>query len=347
MEKKEVQIKNAWVDFSTLEYERKLEERALYPFATLNYLTGGMELGEMSIIAGETGGGKTTFISQTVQGMIADDSVGCIYGEGTLRKQQLNTYRQMTPYSKESYQYLQYFKNGRKTNIGGYFVNQESEKKIKEVTKKKLFYYDTAYGMTVPKILEAIDFANSKGGIKYFLVDNLTQVETATENEVKELKDGMEIFRRYTIDKNVHIALIAHYRKAQDMQLIRRNLQEIMGTSATGQKGATVLNIMRMDNIDKSLKSYKNLKEIVRLNNYDLDEADGLIEILKTRHNKLGFVALKHNNASNTFYECKKIDDKKEETEKVIVQSSKKESSANRSIFETLVEIEDDGSLPF
>ena len=43
------------IDFSTIPYERKLEERALFPFRTLNFLTGGMELGEITIIAGETG----------------------------------------------------------------------------------------------------------------------------------------------------------------------------------------------------------------------------------------------------------------------------------------------------
>ena len=43
------------IDFSTIPYERKLEERALYPFGTLNFLTGGMELGEITVIGGETG----------------------------------------------------------------------------------------------------------------------------------------------------------------------------------------------------------------------------------------------------------------------------------------------------
>ena len=53
------------LDFSTIPYERKLEERCLFPFSTLNFLTGGMELGEITILAGETGcvDGKTEFFN--------------------------------------------------------------------------------------------------------------------------------------------------------------------------------------------------------------------------------------------------------------------------------------------
>lgn len=331
----------AIIDFKDIEVPRGLEDRALYPFSQLNYLTGGMELGEMSVIAGETGAGKTTFISQCVCKMIEDDKVFCVYGESTLEKQAQAAYRQMTPYNEQDYTYVRYEKRGRGTNIGQYFVGEEAEKRVLDKTARRLYYYDTRYGMTIHDIIGAIDTAHNQFFINYFLIDNIMQIETATLNEVKEMKDSIELLRRYVIENRVHCILVAHYRKSQDYTLLRRRLEEVCGTSAIGNKMATALNIIRLDNADHSGKGYKNLAAVCKANNYDLDQADSVIEVLKTRHNKLGFVALKYSRATNTYYECTKADPAKEEPEKPVLH-------VKQTRLQDLEEIdEQDADLPF
>ncbi len=316
--------KNSYItDFSDIPYERVMTERALYPFGSLNYLTGGMELGEISVIAGETGSGKTTFVSQCVGAIIREDKVMCVYGESTMIKQAQAQYRQMTPYSAENYEYVSYYKNGHKTNVGQYFVSEAAEKRIKDITRKKLFYYDPRHGMTMPQIMQAIEVSNTKGGIKYFLIDNIMQIETATENEVKEIKDSIEQLRRFVIDSNIHCILVAHYRKAQDYSQIRRRLEEICGTSAIGNKAATAMNIIRLDNVIKDGKGYRYLSELCASNGYDIQQADSVIEVLKTRHNKLGFVCLKYNRKSNTYEECEKSEGYNQEDTESLKSTSK------------------------
>ena len=307
------------VDFSTIPYERKLEERALYPFRTLNFLTGGMELGEISIIAGETGSGKTTLASMCVNEIIKHDKCFCIFGESTLEKQAHAQYRQMTPNDDSNYSFVNYYKNGEKTNVGKFYVSETAERQIKEQTAKRLFYYDPRGGMDIDSILAVMEVAYKGGGIKYFVLDNIMQIETSTNDEVKEMKDSFEKLRRFIIDNKLHCVVLAHYRKSQDYGMFRRRLEEIAGTSAIGNKCATALNIMRLDNVDKMSKYSRNFAVLLERNGYDFMECDAVIEVLKTRHNKLGFVGLKYNKRTNTYFELRKTNNNQEENEKADV----------------------------
>ena len=307
------------IDFSTIPYERKLEERALYPFGTLNFLTGGMELGEISIIAGETGSGKTTLVSMCVSEIIKHDKCFCIYGESTLEKQAHAHYRQMTPYNDNDYTFVNYYKDGVKTNVGKFFVSESAERKIKEKTAKKLFYYDPKGGMDIVSIMEVMKLAYEKGGIRYFVIDNLMQISLDTNDEIREMKDNFEQLRRFVIDNKVHVIVLAHYRKSNDYGVFRRRLEEIAGTSAIGNKCATALNIIRLDNVDKDSKYSRAFASLLASNGYEFEECDAIIEVLKTRHNKLGFLGLKYNKKTNTYYECRKINNNQEENERADV----------------------------
>lgn len=303
------------IDFSTIPYKRELEERCLFPFRTLNFLTGGMELGEITVIAGETGCGKTTLTSQIVSDIIKTDKCFCIFGESTLEKQAHAQYRQMTPNDDNNYTFINYYKNGEKTNVGKFFVSQSAELRIKEQTQKKLFYYDPRGGMDIDSILQVMTVAYEKGGIKYFVLDNLTQIESLSNDEVREMKDSFEKLRRFVIDNKLHCIVLAHYRKSQDYGIFRRRLEEVAGTSAIGNKCATAINIIRLDNIDRMSKYAINFASLLEKNGYDLAECDAVIEVLKTRHNKLGLVGLKYNRRTNTYSECRTISHIQEESE--------------------------------
>lgn len=307
------------IDFSTIPYERKLEERALFPFSTLNFLTGGLELGEITVIGGETGAGKSTLVSQVVSEIIKTDKVFCIFGESTLEKQAHAQYRQMTPYNDNDYTFVSYYKNGEKTNVGKFFVSEKAETKIKEMTHKKLFYYDPRGGMDINSILAVMKVAYEKGEIKYFVLDNLTQVEALSNDEVREMKDSFEKLRRFIIENKLHCIVLAHYRKSNDYGMFRRRLEEIAGTSAIGNKCATALNLIRLDNVDRASRYSVAFSKLLETNGYNFAECDAVIEVLKTRHNKLGFVGLKYNKKTNTYYECRKINNNVEENEKAEV----------------------------
>lgn len=263
--------------------------------------------------------GKTTLTSQIVAEIIKHDKCFCIFGESTIEKQAHAQYRQMTPYNDNDYTFINYYKDGQKTNVGKFFVSESAERKIKEMTAKRLFYYDPRGGMDIQSIMAVLQIAHTKGGINYFVIDNIMQIETLTNDEVKEMKDSFEQLRRFVIDNKVHCVVLAHYRKSNDYGVFRRRLEEIAGTSAIGNKCATALNIMRLDNVDRESKYSKAFSKLLEKNGYNFDECDAVIEVLKTRHNKLGFVGLKYNRKTNTYYEAKRINNNVEEDEKANV----------------------------
>ena len=320
-----MKVQDSIVDFSELEYKRELRDRALYPWSEANYMMGGICRGELIVIAGEPGSGKTTLTSNIVENMIKDgDKVMCVFGEGTMEDQQNKMYNQMTPYNPNNYEYIKFNKNNKETNIGGYFVSKGNEELIKSMTKGKLYLYGCEYGMTAERILESMEYARANLGINYFVLDNLSQIDLITTSENKELKDNMEQFRRWLIDKDTAIIALAHYRKPQEKQQIRRILAEIMGTSAIGQKASTAFNIIRTDNIDRTDKPYKSLVKILEANGYDgdeIDKASAIVEVLKTRYGKLGFFLLGFNRTTQTYFEIKK---KNQKNKNSIVQNDDK-----------------------
>lgn len=269
--------------------------------------------------------GKSTLASQIVSEIIKHDKCFCIFGESTIEKQAHAQYRQMTPYNDNDYTFINYYKDGQKTNVGKFFVSESAEKKIKEMTAKRLFYYDPRGGMDIKSIMAVLEIAHTKGGINYFVIDNIMQIETTTNDEVKEMKDSFEQLRRFVIDNKVHCIVLAHYRKSNDYGVFRRRLEEIAGTSAIGNKCATALNIIRLDKVDRESKYSKAFAKLLEKNGYNFDDCDAVIEVLKTRHNKLGFVGIAYNRRTNTYYELKQINDNIEKEEKSNVVISQPE----------------------
>jgi hypothetical protein len=114
---------------------------------------------------------------------------------------------------------------------------------------------------------------------------------------------------------------------------------DVKGTSSLVNIAKNVLSIVRMYKVDHNTKEYKNLKALLELNNYNLDEADSLVHVAKTKGRKIGFACLKFNRKTRNYYDCKKIDENKEENDKAQVIPPKVE----------LTPVDDDifDSIPF
>ena len=296
-----------------------MEQRFIFPYGTLNYLLNGGVFDRVTMITSATDNGKTTLCSDVIRSIIEQGYKVCaFFGEDTPRESRDRIYRQATEYSTENIIYKPYYVNGKQTNCGEYFLSDEAYRRAEEKFKDKLFLYNTKADASVDEILEGFEQARTQHGCKVFVIDNVEQFEFASDNENKAIKDIVIKIRDYAINNKVHIFLVAHLRKTE-REVVLPDLNDVKGTSAMVNIAKNVLIVLRMDKIDHNSKQYKELANLVRLNNYDLDQADCLIKVAKTKGRKLGFTCLKFNKVTNTYYECKKLDEKKEDDDKPVI----------------------------
>lgn len=297
----------------------EMAERFAFPFSNINYLLNGGILDRVTLITSATDNGKTTFSSQILASVIKQGYKVCaFFGEDTAREARDRLYKQITPYSQENMVYKAYERNGQKTNMGEYFLSEEAFQKANDFYSGSLYLYNTMASATVDAILEGFEKARLEHGCRVFLLDNVEQFDFSMENENKAIKDIVIKIRDYAVNKKVHIFLVAHIRKT-DREVILPDLNDVKGTSALVNIAKNVLIVLRTDKLDKSTRSYESLKKLVKLNNYDLDEADCLVKVAKTKGRKLGFSCLKYNTVTNAYYEMKKLDEGKPEPEKAVV----------------------------
>ena len=311
-------------DIGIIPQRDELGERFMFPFSQLNYLLNGGELDRISLITSSTDNGKSTISSQIICDVIKQGyNCACYFGEDSPYESQDRIFKQST-YGNESDMYYQpYYVNGKQTNCGEWVLTKEAYERAKDHFAGRLFLYNTNASSKVDDILDGFEEARVNYGCRVFLLDNCDVFDFTSENENKAMKDIILKIRDYAINKKVHIFLICHLRKLESGQVLA-SLDDVKGTSSIVNISKNVIIVTRMDKVDKESKEYKALKRTVELNNYNLDEADSLLYVAKTKGRKLGFVCLKYNRKTNTYYECKKIDENREESEKAEVVVRKK-----------------------
>ena len=263
---------------------------------------------------------NTTFVSQIVADIIKQGyKCACFWGEDTVYESQDRIFKQsLKGEDVNDLFYAPYYANGKETNCGEWVLTNEAFERAKERFAGKLYLYNTRASSMVGDILDGFEEARIKYGCRVFVLDNCDQFEFATDNENLELKNDVKQIRDYAINNKVHIFLISHIRKI-DKDVILPSLDDVKGTSSLVNIAKNVLIVVRMDKVDHSTKQYRQLHALLELNNYNLDEADCLIHVAKTKGRKIGFACLKYNKKFNTYYDCKKIDENKQETDIVNV----------------------------
>lgn len=207
-------------------------------------LRGGICFGQVCLLTGKRGDGKSTFMSNLFADAI-DQGIGCFAYSGELPnfhfKQWLNCQLAGNDHM-----------SARQNDFGEteYFLDSGTDKKISEWYRGKAFIYDRAIidGDELESLTDTIKKVVSRKNVKLICIDNLMTAMDIVDNQnnlylaqsnfVRQLKD-------IAMDFDVAIILVAHPRKAGKEESGTFDNDEVSGSSNITDRVDIVLNYSR------------------------------------------------------------------------------------------------------
>ena len=170
-------------------------------YEILDHFTHGLKAGEVTVLTGNTGIGKTTFVNNIVDHIIRQGvPVLGFYLEGQMNYM---IARMVSPHY----------------NIPYNEINQDSEryKKIKmETSELPLHWYSGPHGGIEAKTLkEFIPAVVDLYGIKLIVIDNLQKIVRGIDNEARRTAETITALQDLAVDMKIPIILLAHPTKIE------------------------------------------------------------------------------------------------------------------------------------
>lgn len=192
-----------------------------------NALTGGKRKGEVILITGNPGSGKSAFLNMLMCNVIdIGEKVYTMQGEFTPNKFKQNIMKILCRPS-----HIETVKNIFKDKIYGR-VSKQVEEKINTWLKGKLYIHKNQ----VPKraeLLKSMQSAYKKYGVENFFIDNLMTInlEGNPSDKYDKQRDLFIELQEFAKSKQVTIAVVAHPRKNSIVNLEDADMGVVSGAS--------------------------------------------------------------------------------------------------------------------
>lgn len=295
-----------YYDIGVVPETKTLAERFLSPFGSLNYLLNGFIFDRITLITSGTDNGKSTLCSQIlIEAIRSGYKCFAFFGEDGSAEARDRMFRQYTKYDRSNFDYQPYYLNGKETNCGEFLLRHDKFEEAQRFFSNNLYIFNNTLPADKDGIISTFEEARTNSGCRVFLLDNVEMFDLDSDNENKGIKEICIALRQYAITKKVHIIIVAHIKKTE-RNVLRPDIFDVKGTSALTNIAKNIVTIIRTDKLDRNLKEYKQFAKIIEQNGYTLDDSDAVIEVRKTKGRGLGFVCLKFNKVTNSYYECEK-----------------------------------------
>lgn len=228
----------------------------------------GWKKGYVSVISGLRASGKSSVISEVCLDCVDHENrVGVFSGE-------------LAPKNFMRWMNLQAAGKGyvEPTQFDGYYnVRHEYQKKIADWLGRNFFLYNNEYGNNFSAIMEEFEKKVKNDKLDLLILDNLMafNISNLGENKWDAQTEFVLSLQRLAKRKNIHIAFVAHPRKA--MGFLR--LDDISGTGDLGNAVDNAFIVHRVNNdfirLTKQMFGWKD--------DNDLYQATNVVEIAKDR----------------------------------------------------------------
>ena len=190
------------------------------------------KLGELTVIFGRNGEGKTTFISQIISHSIEKGVKTFLYsGEMSELKIQDWLYRQMIGNNRN---YLRTIITKYKEKVE---PKPEIIKRIKDWHQGKLYLYDRnerEITGNLDKFFEVMELATTRYGVQLFVIDNLMAIlEENADSLYSDQANFVQRCKNFAINNNIHIVLLTHPNK-EKQEITKGNKGNLEKTDISG-----------------------------------------------------------------------------------------------------------------
>ena len=270
-------------------------EREYTDIDELDYLLKGIEYGKLSLFSGITNHGKTTLMIQFAKNFVRQHKK-VFYFSGEQTAEEFKNYLYVGMCTREQIEFVRDKHNPRiydtkpKNEIIEYFDKIYADDFV--------VYNNNLIENNVDKMIKVMSKALNIG-VRIFFIDNFMQLDNS--EKLEEQTRIVELFKRFAMQNNVIVCLVAHPRKTQFMKS-RLTIFDIAGTQNIANKSANICTIMRTDLLNDADRA--EVESVLINNNYNLEDCDAVVEVLKTKGNSCKMVGLKYNKELKVYYEA-------------------------------------------
>jgi len=252
------------INVSNLEYryyKDRVDEVIETGFYDYDSVVEDWKSGELTVVFGRNGEGKTTYISQVIGHCLNQNVSTFLYsGELSGNKIQEWLYKQIVankPHTK--------FATQTKYNTK-YEIKPTVIKAIKKWHDENLFLYDRSFKKDVNGFFKVVEIAVKKYGVKLLVIDNLMAIlEENADSILNDQANFTQKCKDFAVENNIHVVLLAHPNKGKtELQTVKGNLEknDISGSGNISNKADNVIAIERVwdkdEEVDGILSSLKD-----------------------------------------------------------------------------------------
>jgi len=208
---------------------------------SLTNILKGFRRGEMTVITGPTGSGKTTFLSQ-ISLDFAEQHVNTLWGSFEVKNTKL-LHKMLHQFSRNP-------------------IVDKSMSELDALADRfedlPLHFLKFHGGSQIQEIVDAMEFAVYVHDVQHIILDNLQfMMESPGKGFDKyDMQDrAIETFRKFATTHNVHVSLVVHPRKEDEG--IKLGINSIFGSAKATQEADNVL-ILQNDGRRKYIEVKKN-----------------------------------------------------------------------------------------
>lgn len=252
--------------------------------AAINKYTQGYMGGQVTILTGVNGSGKSTFAGQELLEAINQGVPVCAYS-GELPAP---LFKYWVELQAAGSQYL-----ASKVDVfsgqTSYYVKPEIKDKIRAWYSDYFYLFDTFGDASEDNIIEVFSYAAQRYGCEMFLIDNLMTVESASQEKehYRRQADFIKQVKSFARKYDVHVILVAHPRKVEG----KPTKVDVAGAGELTNTADNVINVYRPKEDED--------------NTYD-----GLIDVFKCRWSgtQNATIGMQFDNRSKRYYAAKEQD---------------------------------------